>query len=271
MTDTETPSLGHNAPPSDINQQLENIRERIEPVRQRINDLRVGVARAPRIDHDDTAARAAEQVAQCKNALKEAEKARKAEKRPFDEAAKAVQSEFKQIMDPLSAEAHQLEQRIGAYWSQRAAERRRQAKAMADEALARAATEHDKADAMRKEGQRMAEQATTDEQRSEAAAMLERADRMQAKARETGKEAITVGSALNDAGRLRGDYGATGYLRTEWVVEVIDPDQVPREYMTIDTTTIKKDARAHYKEHGEYPEIPGVRVYQTEKFQVKGG
>ncbi len=50
-----------------------------------------------------------------------------------------------------------------------------------------------------------------------------------------------------------------------WTFEVIDLDQVPREYMSLDVEVVReainKDA---------VREIPGLRIYQSETLHVRG-
>ncbi len=53
-------------------------------------------------------------------------------------------------------------------------------------------------------------------------------------------------------------------VRVVWDFEIVDPSQLPREYLIPDVAKIRAVVRAGVRE------IPGVRIYQTEQLAVSG-
>jgi hypothetical protein len=65
--------------------------------------------------------------------------------------------------------------------------------------------------------------------------------------------------------RIRGNYGATAFVRRGWSFVVVDLDQVPREYMSLDVPAV----RAAITQSGTRPQIPGLRIFETEGLRVR--
>lgn len=65
--------------------------------------------------------------------------------------------------------------------------------------------------------------------------------------------------------RIQGDYGATAYVTRSWTFEVIDLDQVPRPYLSLNTEAV----RAAITKEG-MKDIPGLRIFQSESLRVRG-
>jgi hypothetical protein len=65
--------------------------------------------------------------------------------------------------------------------------------------------------------------------------------------------------------RIQGDYGATAYVTHSWAFEIVDPELVPRYYLTLDSemirTAVTKDG---------VRDIPGLRIFQSEQLRVRG-
>lgn len=61
----------------------------------------------------------------------------------------------------------------------------------------------------------------------------------------------------------RGDFGAVASTRKGWAFEVNDPDQVPREYLTIDERKVKAAIA------GGVREIPGLVIFETATLVIK--
>lgn len=53
-------------------------------------------------------------------------------------------------------------------------------------------------------------------------------------------------------------------MRTEWDFEITDESQVPREYLMVDESKIRRVVRAGIRN------IPGVRVYERQTLAVRG-
>jgi hypothetical protein len=65
--------------------------------------------------------------------------------------------------------------------------------------------------------------------------------------------------------RLYGGYGSTAYVSRSWTFEVIDLDQVPREYLSLDVAVVREAiTRAGVRD------IPGLRIFQAEALRVRG-
>jgi hypothetical protein len=64
--------------------------------------------------------------------------------------------------------------------------------------------------------------------------------------------------------RIRDDYGATAFLRRSWIFEVVDIDQVPRTYMSLDVPVVREAITRDGVRN-----IPGLRIFQTEVLRVR--
>lgn len=59
-------------------------------------------------------------------------------------------------------------------------------------------------------------------------------------------------------------------VKRPWTFEVVDPQRVPREFLTVDERLIRRVMREEMRAHGEPLPIPGVRFYQQEGLSVRG-
>src|SRR5438477_13045483 len=73
-----------------------------------------------------------------------------------------------------------------------------------------------------------------------------------------------MASARLEPMRIRGNYGATAFVRRSWTFEVVNLDQVPREYVSLDVPVV----RAAITQDG-IRQIPGLRIFQTEELRVR--
>jgi hypothetical protein len=71
--------------------------------------------------------------------------------------------------------------------------------------------------------------------------------------------------AVLEPTRIRGDYGATAYVTRNWSFEVIDLDQVPRDYMNLDVAVVRQAIT-----RDGIREIPGLKIFQSEALRVRG-
>jgi hypothetical protein len=65
--------------------------------------------------------------------------------------------------------------------------------------------------------------------------------------------------------RIRGDYGATAYVSRAWTFEVVDLDQVPRQYLSLDGAVVREAIT-----RDGVRAIPGLRIFQVESLRVRG-
>ena len=83
-------------------------------------------------------------------------------------------------------------------------------------------------------------------------------------AAERAEAARQMASARLEPTRIRGNYGATAFVRRSWTFEVVNLDQVPREYVSLDVPVV----RAAITQDG-IRQIPGLRIFQTEGLRVR--
>jgi hypothetical protein len=257
------PDIGHNHP-----------REAIDPIDglnvgltathadlvARFRDLELACGRVPDpIATEVDAAAATDFIARCHLQLKDAETARKQEKARFLRGGCAVDAFFKRRCERLSAALAPTAARLKAYRDRfAAAERHRYEEARERQETRRMLAE---AEAPRTRAKRLSQGAQTFKEQREAGDALriadERAERPEA-ARELPASPI-------EPTRIRGNYGATAFVRRGWSFVVVDLDQVPREYMSLDVPAV----RAAITQSGTRPQIPGLRIFETEGLRVR--
>jgi hypothetical protein len=256
------PSLGHNNPPEPL-EPLDALDLRLAKTHRdlvvRFIELEIGCGRVPQsLEGDDHAAAAADFMAQCQAHIKKAEAAHKAEKEFFLKGGRIVDGFFKRRCRKLTAALEPVGRSLKDYHAQ----------------LAECAAQR------HEDGCREAETAALVAE-AEEAQLREKANRLLAKGGDRGAAAQTLRLADLAAARaasaratamaqpeplhIRGDYGATAYVHKTWTFEVIDLDQVPREYMSLDVDVVR-DAIVR----DGVRDIPGLRVYQSETLRVRG-
>jgi hypothetical protein len=175
--------IGHNQPPP-----VDAMGLHVEDLFQLVSDTLAGVG-AVKNDEQDAALNGL--LDEFRKARKDADEHRAAEKRPYDEAAKAVQAKWKPLLDRCDMATAEIKAKLTPY---------RNAKIAARDEAVRIARE------------------TAEQKQKAAQDALRQSDDLEAKftAEEQLKEAARLTAAAN-----RADRTATG-LRTSWVAEVTD-------------------------------------------------
>ena len=259
------PLSGHNHPPEPIDP-IEGLTARLAETHSdlvaRFRDLELGCARVPDpLESEEDAAILTDFIAQCQRHIKKAEATHKQEKELFLKAGRAVDAFFKRRCDKLIAALAPGVSRLKAYRDQVALlerQRHEEARRAAEEEARRAAAE---AEEHRAAAERLAREAQDFGDRRHAAQELQLAEAAAERAAIAGREA----TAPLEPTRIRGDYGALAYVTRSWTFEVVDLDQVPREYMSLDVEVVRE---AITKDGVR--EIPGLRICQAESLRIKG-
>lgn len=264
----------HNRPPEEIPADARvELRQRLErdyaDLLQRCLDLEVAMTQLPQEVTSDNEGRITDFLGKQLNPfVRLVELAHEREKSDFLALGRVCDEFFtigirRKLMDaaaPLSARMS----RYRARQREIAREIQREEQRLAEEARRIAQDE-----AMR---QRLLAQETAPLDRSEAREHMQAAKKAEAEA----AEASRIINAPPDPGRVYGDYGATGYLRDNWTVEVEDITQVPWNYITVDFKRANDDVAAAVREAkrtGREPPgitIPGLTIRNEPKFVAKG-
>jgi hypothetical protein len=258
------PGIGHNHPPGRVDP-IEGLNARLAishaDLVARFRDLELACGRLPDpIDSEEDAATATDFIAQCQAHTKKAEAAHKREKDLFLKAGRAVDAFFKRRCDTLNAALAPAVSRLKAYRDELAraeARRHEAARCAAAEEARRAAAE---AEQHRTVAERLAGEAQSLEGRRRAAEALHLAEEAAACAAAAGQQA----TAVLEPTRIRGDYGATAFVRRSWTFEVVELDRVPREYMSLDVTVVREAIT-----RDGVRQIPGLRIFQAEALRVR--
>jgi hypothetical protein len=260
-----TPGLGHNNPPEPLDP-IDALDLRLAKTHRelvvRFIDLELGCARVPNpLQSEADAAATTDFIAQCQAHIKRAEAAHRKEKAYFLKAGRLVDGFFKRRCTKLTGALAPVALRLKAYRDQIAeldAKRHDEAR-RASEAQAQHAAEEEAE--YRAAANRLVQVARSPVERQRAAEHWLLAEAAATRAAAAQQEATTKPGPTH----IRGDYGSTAYVRKVWTFEVVDLDQVPREYMSLDTDVVReainKDA---------VRDIPGLRVYQAETLHVRG-
>lgn len=183
--------------------------------------------------------------------IKRQEEAAKAEQERIErEAAEAIEREERQRQEAARqmAEAKNREEREAAAARQRVIDEANAAdKKRRDDEAAAAKREQDRVAAERAEQERILR-----EQRDASA---------QAKA-DKDKAARLASEKAADMSRTRTTLGAVASLRTTWKYEVVNPEAVPRAYLSVNESAIGVAVRAATTPEGKNTlKIEGVRIY----------
>jgi hypothetical protein len=255
------PGIGHNNPPEPIDP-VAALKDRLAADHADLvtgfHDLELACARVPDpITSEEEGGLATDFIAQCQLQIKTAEAAHKREKEIFLTSGRVVDAFFKRRCKQLNLALAPPMARLKSYRDRvaAAAHRRHDAAQQQAEAEARCAT------ALRAEAKRLAREAKSEEDRARAAEQLRLAEEAALRAAIAEQQAA---QALEPT-RIRGDYGATAYVRRNWTFEVIDLDLVPREYMSLDTEVVREAIN-----RDKVREIRGLRIFETETLRVRG-
>lgn len=163
---------------------------------------------------------------------------REATKRPVLDLGRLIDAEYRGYTEPLEAARGAINRAMTAYAKQKAEAERLRLKAEADERMRQ---EREAAELA------AAEAALNGEPEPESLP-------------EPPEAALPT---LAEASRVQGDYGTTASLRGKWVHEVTDLSLVPAPYLMVNDAAIKAAIK------GGVRAIPGVRIYQETKVQVR--
>lgn len=188
------------------------------------------------VDNDDKESAIDELMDEFRKAAKDADEARKVEKKPHDDAAKAVQAKWKPIIDKADRGVAECKAVLTPY--------RVEKKRIADEAARKAREE---AEAKQRAAQEALRQSDDLEATFQAEQQLVQAKKLAAIANKI-------------------DRGATG-LRTHWEAELTDQSAAlrhylktqPDEFLALIQTLADRDAR------GARPPVPGVLYHERKK------
>lgn len=111
---TAEASIGHNNPPSLVNEAVQAMEAAVAPYRDRAEQLVAAADRAAVIDHD-TAGKAADLVKMIRVCHTAIEDARKAVKEPYLEAGRKIDAVGKQYTDPLANAKRKVEDKIDVF------------------------------------------------------------------------------------------------------------------------------------------------------------
>ncbi len=264
MTDAPPP-IGHNLPPSELDQPDINtwldplaMRDQLEldyadHLRRR-DELLAGVdrffERVKRIEDEDKNARATDFVAQIKLLHTDVEADRERHARPLTTAHRVVQKFFKEeTLEPLTKAVGDIQVKMTFYARAKAAE-------------ARAKLERE-----RREAQAKADAAAAAAEASLRPSQLEDAARAAKEAEKATRKLETATTA--SLGRGRGDSGAVATLRDNWDFEVVDLALVPREFLTLDVARVKAAIAAGARDSDGAPAIPGLKIVNNTRVQVR--
>jgi hypothetical protein len=257
--------VGHNLPPGPLDP-IEVLDVRLAKTHRemvvRFIDLELGCTRVPNpLESEADAAAATDFIAQCQAHIRQADTAHKREKEYFLKGGRIVDGFFKRRCMRLNGALVPIVGRLKAYRDQiaeRDAMRHEEALRESEAEAGRAAEEEAQ---HRAEADRLAQEARSPAERRQVAEHVLLAEAAATRVAAAQQAAL----AKPEATHIRGDYGSTAYVRKAWTFEVIDLDQVPRDYMSLDVEVVReaiiKDA---------VRDIPGLRIYQSETLHVRG-
>lgn len=257
------PGLGHNQPPDEeidiLNTgQLQSrlLHEYSELVR-RVIELEQGVERAPAVISDPaTATRLTDFVGkQLRPLIDDLVKAHGVEKGPYYQCGRVCDEFFLRRRDRIDESIKTIERRVQKFHAQAREEQRR----IEEEQRRRAEAEQRRAEAEQRRLQQEAEQAAAAGDRQGQARLATEAEA----AGERAQQQAAIVTAPSEPTRIKGDYGSTGFVRSRWDYEVLDPLLVPLGCLTIDDKAVRSLIADGVRE------IPGLRIYQTEDFTIR--
>jgi hypothetical protein len=276
--------VGANFPPDPIAILQAQLVDTHQPLIERADQLAGMAERLPdACDDDDTAQKLADAIKSCAAFEKNSEAARVSAKEPHLAAGRAVDGWFKKLADPVASVKSRMSALLTAYQRKREAEERerRLAEARAAEEKRREEERQRRAaeaDARRKqeEADRLAREAKSKADAEAAAAAQAAATKAAEAAREAAAQATVAREEANTAkpaelSRTRTDLGVVASLRRTWDYEVVNDEEVPRMFLTVDHSAIKAFIKSSTdKKTGECKaKIPGVRVFEKHDTVVR--
>lgn len=256
MTDALTDLIGHNSPPPDLllgEALREKLAEENGQLIARRDELLAAAARIPPIDSDDVAGRVSDYIKQLTALTKAAESKRAGAKEPYLEGGRNIDGFFRAITDPVARAKTAIERRLTDYLRDKEARARLEREEQ--ERLARHAAE-----TARREAEARA-RALADEPGLEAAIAAEKA--AETASADLVKATQAAAAKPAELSRTRGDYGAVSSLRTQWVFDDIDREELDLEALRfhIPADGLEKAVRSFIKAGGR--ELSGTRIFET--------
>jgi len=256
MSDALAEILGHNLPPPDllVGEALrEKLQDENRDLLKRRDDLLAAAERIPAIDSDDIAGRVSDFVKQLTALTKAAETKRTDAKEPYLEGGRNIDGFFRAITDPVAKTKDSVQKRLTTYLREKE-EQARQAR-MAEERKAR-----ETAEAARREAEELAKAAASAAQ-LDAAIEAERSAEIAAADLAKAQAAADVKPA--ELSRTRGEYGSVASLRTEWVFDNIDRQNLDLEALRpyLPGDALDRAIRGFIKSGGR--ELRGVNIYES--------
>ena len=257
LLQSPSPGAGHNQPPQAIDP-IDALEVRLARTYRamvvRFADLELACARVPDpIGSNEDAGATTDFVAQCQRHIKQAEAAHKTEKEFFLKAGRIVDRFFKPRCIKLTTTLGPVLERLNTRVATLESERDESAKQVNELAAERAVEEeaYHRAEAIR----------LASVEPDTAAQHLMMADAA------SNRAAVALSAAQSEPPptQIHGDYGSTAYLRRTWTFEVVDLDQVPREYMSLDVEVVREAIT-----RDAVREIPGLKIFQKKTIHVRG-
>jgi hypothetical protein len=197
------------------------------------------------IESEDIAGRAADFARLLAREAEKAESIRKRVKAPLLAASRALDRFFKtDLSDRLAAAAAKVETLLGAWQRAKVAAERELRQAAAE--AARETADRLAAEAMRSGGGELLQQARS------AGDAAQRAE-------------MRLHSTVDEMGHASGEGGAVARLKSNWTYEVVDFEQVPREWLMVDDRKV----RLAIREEEGLRDIPGLRIYDDPRTVVR--
>jgi hypothetical protein len=258
------PGIGHNQPPEAIDP-IEGLNARLIATHAglvmwfRDLELACGRVRDPIATEVDAAAMT-DFIAQCQLQLKHVEAEHKQEKALFLRGGRAVDAFFKGRCERLTAALAPIVARLKEYRDRAGVAERQRHKAAREKAADDTHRSFAKAEVHGARAERLSQGEQSFEERRDAIAALRLVD----EATERAEAARQMALAPLEPIRIRGNYGATAFVRRDWSFDVVGLDQVPREYMSLEVPAVRAAITQDGIRH-----IPGLRIFQIEGLRVR--
>lgn len=256
------PGLGHNQPPEELDilntgQLQTRLINKYRDMVQRVIELEQGVERAPPVVLDKaTATRLTDMVGkQLRPLIDDLKKAHGVEKGPYYQCGRTCDDFFLRRCDRIDAAIKTVERRVHKFQ----ALLREQERKAEEEQRRRAEAEQRRAEAEQRRLEEEARRAAEAGDRQKQAVLATEAEA----AGERAQQQAAIVTAPSEPTRIKGDYGSTGFVRTRWDYEVLDPLLVPLNCLTIDDKAVRGLIAEGVRE------IPGLRIYETEDFTIR--
>ena len=205
--------IGHNVPPADADVIADRLSEKYKPQVIRKNELIDALERAPEeIADDDVAGSMALFIKQFHEATKEAKEIHKAEKAPYLENGRRVDTWFKAIWEPLETAKAKVEERLAAYQKEKA-DRERLVRE-AEEKKARAEAEKAEQKALETKEALKTDGGLT--------AAIEAEDAKQEAVKKAVKAEAAAAKPEADMGAIHTESGVSAKHKMKWVGEIVD-------------------------------------------------